>query len=87
MKSPNPTPPPDSLVNLAKGVTARVRSIDSSDAPLEAKLREIGFAEGDEVEIVHYGPIGGKPICVRLNRTLVALRADEARAVTVEMST
>lgn len=72
------------LSDLGKGKTALVRGLAAEDPALEAKLREVGFAEGDEVEIVHAGPLNGKPLCVRLNRTLIALRADEAAAVAVE---
>ncbi|MEM9617785.1 MAG: FeoA family protein [Pseudomonadota bacterium] len=73
------------LHELKKGGQARVTKISSVDAELEAKLREIGFAEDDEVEIVHFGPIGGKPICARLNQTLIALRIEEAAAIKVEV--
>lgn len=69
---------------LKKGDSARVARLSSEDQSLEAKLREIGFAEGDEIEIVHYGPFGAKPICVRLNQTLIALRREEAAVIEVE---
>lgn len=72
------------LSNLPKGTIARVRRIESKDSILESKLREIGFAEDDEVEIVHLGPITGRPFCARLNQTLIALRSDEAEAIIVE---
>ena len=72
------------LSDLGKGKAARVRDLCAADPALEAKLREVGFAEGDDVEIVHVGPLNGRPLCVRLNRTLIALRADEAEAVAVE---
>ena len=72
------------LHELPKGVCGRVTKISGDDADLEAKLREIGFAEDDEVEIVYYGPIASKPICARLNQTLIALRTEEAAAVIVE---
>lgn len=65
-------------------VVCRVTDISSDDPELESKLREIGFAEDDEVEVVHHGPIAGKPLCVRLNQTLIALRTEEAAAITVE---
>ena len=51
---------------------------------MEAKLREVGFAEEDEIEVMHAGPLNGRPLCVRLNLTLIALRADEAAAIDVE---
>ncbi|MFQ5563207.1 MAG: ferrous iron transport protein A [Parvularculaceae bacterium] len=70
---------------LKQGLPAKVRSLDGADRLLEAKLREVGFAEDDEIEVVHIGPLGGRPICVRLNRTLVALRAEEAAAIEVDV--
>lgn len=70
---------------LRKGQPARVRSLNGEDRSLEAKLREVGFAEEDEIEIVHTGPLGGKPICVRLNQTLIALRAEEAAVIEVDV--
>ena len=72
------------LHQLPKNRRASVSAIIDDDPSLAAKLREVGFAEADDVEIIHTGPLNGKPICVRLNRTLIALRADEAAAVAVE---
>lgn len=72
------------LSDLGKGKPAIVSGLAAEDPAMEAKLREVGFAENDEVEIMHSGPLNGKPLCVRLNRTLIALRADEASAVNVE---
>jgi ferrous iron transport protein A len=71
---------------LKKGLPAKVKSLSGDDRALEAKLREVGFAEDDEIEVVHIGPLGGKPICVRLNRTLVALRAEEAALIEVDVT-
>lgn len=51
---------------------------------LVAKLREIGFAEGDEVELIGRGWLGGAPLSFRLNRTMIALRKSEAAMVRVE---
>lgn len=72
------------LDKLGKGRPAKVVAVDGSDASMEAKLREIGFAEDDRVSIVHLGPFGKKPICVRLNETLIALRVAEAAIIHVE---
>jgi len=72
------------LSELKAGVMGRVSSIVTADPMLEAKLREIGFAEGDEVELLTRGPFGGQPLAVRLNRTIVALRNTEANAVQIE---
>ncbi len=73
------------LNELEIGATAKVQAVSSDDPVLEAKLREVGFAEEDEVELVQRGPLFGKPYCVRLNRTLIALRPDEAAAIQVEI--
>ncbi|MBI1366004.1 MAG: ferrous iron transport protein A [Alphaproteobacteria bacterium] len=74
------------LDRLEKGRPARVRRLNGADPLMEAKLREVGFAEDDEVEIVHFGPLAARPICVRLNQTLIALRAEEAAAIEVKDS-
>ena len=72
------------LSDLGKGKPAKVSGLSAADPAMEAKLREVGFAEDDEVEVIHMGPLNGKPLCVRLNRTLIALRIDEAAAIDVE---
>lgn len=72
------------LNQLAKGQIARVFGFDADEHSLVAKLREIGFAEGDEVELMGRGWLGGAPLSIRLNRTLIALRKREAALVHVE---
>lgn len=71
------------LSELEKGRVATVLKVNGDDASMEAKLREVGFAENDEVEVLHLGPIGKTPLCVRLNQTLIALRLDEAARIEV----
>jgi ferrous iron transport protein A len=71
------------LQTLRKGQKGRVRSIATTDEDLAVKLREIGFSEGDEVEMITSGPFG-EPLAVRLNRTMVALRSNEAAAVELD---
>lgn len=72
------------LDQLQKSQKARISGFTQEDATLVARLREIGFAETDEVELLYRGPFGGRPLCYRLNRTLIALRRDEAKVVEVE---
>ncbi len=72
------------LDKLEKGRICRVTGFASGHEDLVIKLREIGFAESDEVELMHRGPLGANPLCFRLNRTLIALRSDEARAILVD---
>ena len=69
---------------LDKGKVARVSGFGVGDESLVAKLREIGFAEGDEVELLARGWLGGAPLSFRLNRTVIALRKGEAAMVLVE---
>jgi ferrous iron transport protein A len=69
---------------LTKGRQARVTGFGPGDESLVAKLREIGFAEGDEVELLARGWLGGAPLSFRLNRTVIALRKAEAAMVLVE---
>ncbi|MBP6011876.1 MAG: ferrous iron transport protein A [Alphaproteobacteria bacterium] len=73
------------LSELKAGAIARVRTVVAGAAELEAKLREVGFSEGDEVEMLGHGPLGGRTLAVRLNRTIIALRAGEAALVEVEL--
>ena len=72
------------LSELKLGAVARVRTVEAGSSELEAKLREVGFSEGDEVEMLGHGPLGGRTLAVRLNRTIIALRAGEAALVEVE---
>ena len=72
------------LLELEKSQRARVSNISEQNPDLALKLREIGFAEGDEVEVKHYGPLAKRPICVRLNQTFIALRSEEAEAILIE---
>ncbi len=69
---------------LGMGKVARVSGFGLGDESLVAKLREIGFAEGDEVELLARGWLGGAPLSFRLNRTVIALRKAEAAMVMVE---
>lgn len=71
------------LCMLKQGEKANITRLLADDVRLEAELREIGFAEGDEVEVLARGAFGGSPVSVRLNRTIIALRGNEAAAVEV----
>jgi len=73
------------LSEMPLGTVGRVSSIDAGNAELEAKLREVGFAEGDEVEMLAQGPFRKRTIAVRLNRSIVALRGSEAAMIQVDL--
>jgi ferrous iron transport protein A len=72
------------LDELPEGASARIVAIDGFVAELAAKLREIGFCEGDDVELLTRGPLAGQPLAIRLNRRIIAMRTREARAIEVE---
>jgi len=72
------------------GFHGRIVALDAHAAvglapdELERRLVELGFVEGDTVEVLHEGPIGGDPIAVRINGTLIGLRRREAMAILVQ---
>jgi len=74
------------LRELRKSTTARVIGFQTTEEQLETRLREIGFAEGDRVELMHVGLLGRNPITVKLNGTLIAMRRAEASAVLIELT-
>ena len=71
--------------DLPEGGTAHIISISAAAPELAAKLREIGFCEGDEVQLLTRGPLGAQPLAVRLSRRVIAMRIDGARAIEVEL--
>jgi len=73
------------LRELSKNKPARIIGFSADDTDVETRLREIGFAEGDQVETLHFGLFGRNPMSVRLNGALIAMRKSEAQAVLVEM--
>ena len=72
------------LRDLPRHTAATVAGFAANDTELETRLREIGFAEGDNIESLHRGLFGGNPIAVKLNGTFIALRKEEAAAILVE---
>ena len=73
------------LVRLPRGqaaTVADVRCADGSDGGLPARLRELGFVDGEEVRVLAAGPVGG-PLAVRVGASTFALRAREAACVFV----
>lgn len=70
---------------LQRRQIARVTGFQDKNSELEVRLREIGFAEGDKVELMHVGLFGRNPITVKLNGTLIAMRKAEASAVKIEL--
>lgn len=85
-----------SLVELEKNQSGVVRLIDESRSlkpldlvkgDLESRLLEMGFIEGANITVLHYGLWGRDPIAVRINdsSSIIALRRSEASVIFVEM--
>jgi len=51
-----------------------------SDA-ITARLTELGFVDGESVQVIAHGPLGADPIAVRIGSTRFALRREEASRV------
>jgi len=69
------------LTDLAKDEPGIITGFDEKDPDLCIRLREIGFAEGDNVTPLHFGLFGKNPISVRVNGALIALRRKDAHAI------
>ena len=75
------------LTDLIKNQSATITGFDEADKDLSIRLREIGFAEGDNVTPLHFGLFGKNPISVRVNGALIALRRQDAKAIIVQTET
>lgn len=74
------------LAKLAKNQSARIIGFSAPSEHVETRFREIGFAEGDIVKILHIGVLFIKsPINVQLHGTSIAMRPSEAAMINVEI--
>ena len=71
------------LSDLNRYTPASITAI-TGPADIQTLLREIGFSEYEEVEVLGAGPVSGSPLSIRLNRTVIALRRTEAALIEVE---
>jgi ferrous iron transport protein A len=76
---------PKTIDRAAKGQRLRVLGLQAPAAAPEWALRlaEIGFVEGEHVQLLRRGPIGGDPLMVRVGLSVFALRRAEAARVAV----
>jgi len=49
------------------------------------RLRELGFVDGERVEVVAFGPLSAEPLLVQIGFTRFALRRAEAARVSVRL--
>jgi len=73
------------LSELPRRTAATVESVQDL-APNDAiarRLRELGFVQGERVEVVAAGPVSAEPLLVQVGFTRFALRRAEAARVVV----
>lgn len=56
----------------------------SLDASVSQRLQDLGFLEGQEIEIIAYSFLGKDPIAVRMGNAQFALRSAEAKKILVK---
>ncbi|KAF1724363.1 FeoA family protein [Pseudoxanthomonas japonensis] len=71
------------LTDLPRRTPAIVESVDDHGPQdsIARRLRELGFVNGEEVEIVAKGPLGAEPLLVQVGFTRFALRRSEAARI------
>jgi ferrous iron transport protein A len=76
---------PLSLEKLPRRQQATVAAIDwqGLSVPEARRLRELGFDEGVDVEVLHKSVFGSGPIACRIGRMTIALRRTVAAAIQV----
>ena len=73
------------LTELPRRAAALVEAVDDlmpNDA-IARRLRELGFVNGERVEVMAAGPFSAEPLLVQIGYTRVALRRAEAARVRV----
>jgi ferrous iron transport protein A len=78
-----------SLSTLTPGMTAtviRVGARASNASTLERRLVELGFVNGEHIEVLTQAHPGGDPFVVRVGTTTFALRRREVETVWVEIA-
>lgn len=78
------------LSDLPNGARAHVTDLlraspEVGDATLR-RLAELGFIEGEPVQVLRRGPGGREPLAVQVGDTQFALRLVEARCIQVHSS-
>ncbi|ESQ73497.1 ferrous iron transport protein A [Asticcacaulis sp. AC402] len=76
------------LTTLKAFTPARVLAVsDTSEVdPIARRLRELGFVDGEPVQVVGRGPFGADPLLIQIGFTRFALRRSEADRITVELA-
>ena len=82
------TSPPVFLDQLANGERGTVRQVVGNSSAVDAgtlrRLGELGFIEGEPVQVLRRGPGGREPLAVLIGETLFGLRLLEAQCIEVQ---
>lgn len=78
-------PTPHELPDLEPGTPARVAALAAPPGRGEwlQQLQDLGFVEGEAVQVLRRGFPGGDPLVVRVGHSTYALRRAEAACVRV----
>jgi ferrous iron transport protein A len=68
------------LPGRTPAIVESVEDLGPNDS-IARRLRELGFVNGEQVEIVARGPLGAEPLLVQVGFTRFALRRSEAARV------
>ena len=71
---------PHRIAAMVEGVTDH-----APDDAIARRLRELGFIQGERVEVLVAGPVGAEPLLVQVGYTRFALRRSEAARVHVSI--
>ncbi|RNF86462.1 iron transporter FeoA [Lysobacter psychrotolerans] len=76
------------LSELPRRTLATVGLVEdqSPNDPIARRLRELGFVDGEQVEVVAAGPFGAEPLLVQVGFTRFALRRSEAARIVVAVA-
>lgn len=66
-------------------VACLTRSCADIDDALLRRLGDLGFIEGEPLQLLRKGPGGREPLAVQVGETLFALRLLEAQCIEVEL--
>ena len=66
------------LSDMKPGARCKVGSCEG----IPCRLLEMGLLPGAEVEVTRYAPFGG-PVCLRVQRCLLAIRREDASQINV----
>lgn len=71
------------LSELPRRTSATVERVEDHmpNDPIARRLRELGFVNGETVQLMASGPIGAEPLLVQVGFTRFALRRAEAARV------